>query len=160
MEIRNQGRGIHAREIPGLEKLKSLPSDWYAFTNLELTTGPGQSREIDIVMVIDDRVLLVDLKDWNAKITVGDGRWFHGGRDMGPSPVEKMRGNARKIAETLKAHLRDRARSNPSSPKFSAPFFQGVVIQSGRAPLDDIADNEKPNAFMLTQLEKGHPERL
>ena len=149
MDIKNQGRGIHAREIPGLEKLKSLPSDWYAFTNLELTTGPGQSREIDIVMVVDDRVLLVDLKDWNAKITVGDGRWFHGGRDMGPSPVEKMRGNARKIAETLKAHLRDRTRSNPSSPKFSAPFFQGVVIQSGRAPLDDIADNEKPNAFML-----------
>jgi serine/threonine protein kinase len=149
MDIWNQGRGIHAREIPGLEKLKSLPTDWYAFTNLELTIGPGQSREIDIVMVIDDRVLLVDLKDWNAKITFGDGRWFHGGRDMGPSPVEKMRGNARKVAETLKAHLRDRAQSNPLSPKFSAPFFQGIVIQSGRASLDEIADNEKPNAFML-----------
>jgi hypothetical protein len=60
MEIRNQGRGVHAREIPGLEKFKTLPREWYAFTNLELTTDPGQSREIDIVdivMVIDDRIL-------------------------------------------------------------------------------------------------------
>jgi hypothetical protein len=62
MDIRNQGRGVHEREIPGLEKLKALlPGDWYGFTNLELATGRGQSREIDLVMVIEDCVLLVDL---------------------------------------------------------------------------------------------------
>jgi hypothetical protein len=52
---KESGRGIHVREVPGLEKLKSLPSEGYAFTKLELTIGPGQSREIDIVMMIEDR---------------------------------------------------------------------------------------------------------
>jgi hypothetical protein len=117
MDIKNQGRGVHEREIPGLEKLRALlPREWYGFTNLELATGPGQSREIDLVMVIEDRVLLVDLKDWNGRITAEDGRWFHKGRDMGPSPVEKIRGNARKVAEILKAHLRDRAKASPRGP--------------------------------------------
>jgi hypothetical protein len=123
MDIRNQGRGVHEREIPGLEKLRALlPREWYGFTNLELATGPGQSREIDLVMVIEDRVLLVDLKDWNGRITAEDGRWFHKGRDMGPSPVEKIRGNARKVAEILKAHLRDRAKASPGGPKLYCPL--------------------------------------
>jgi Nuclease-related domain len=149
MEIRNQGRGIHVREIPGLDRFRSLPREWYAFTNLEMTVGPGQSREIDLVMVIEDRILLVDLKDWNGTITSGEGRWYHNGRDMGPSPVGKIRENARKVAEVLKAHLRDRAKSGPSAPKLLTPFFQGVIVQSGRGLLDEIAANEKSNAFML-----------
>ena len=149
MEIRNQGRGIHAREIPGLEKFRSLPRQWYAFTNLEMTIGPGQSREIDLVMVIEDRILLVDLKDWNGLITSDDGRWWHNGRDMGPSPVGKIRENARKVAEVLKAHLKDRARAAASAPKLLCPFFQGIVVQSGRGTLDQIAANEKSSAFTL-----------
>jgi hypothetical protein len=35
MQIANSGRGVHKREIVGLEKLRHLPSNWYAFTNLE-----------------------------------------------------------------------------------------------------------------------------
>ncbi len=149
MEIRNQGRGVHAREIPGLEKLKTLPREWYAFTNLELAIGPGQSREIDLVMVIDDRVLLVDLKDWNGRITSADGRWLQNGRDMGPSPVGKIRENARKVSEVLKAHLRDRAKLSPGGPKLFCPWFQGVVVQTGRGLLDAISANEKSNAFLV-----------
>lgn len=56
-------------------------------------------------MVIEDRVLLVDLKDWNERITSGDGRWYHGDRDMGVSLVEKIRGNARKVVEIFKTHF-------------------------------------------------------
>jgi Nuclease-related domain len=76
MEIRNQGQGVHAREIHGLGKLRHLPKEWYAYTNLEVSVGPGQYREIDAVMVTDDRVLLVDLKDWKQRITCGEGRWY------------------------------------------------------------------------------------
>ncbi|EGP09375.1 hypothetical protein CSIRO_0913 [Bradyrhizobiaceae bacterium SG-6C] len=154
MEIKNQGRGIHAREVHGVEKLSQLPSDWYAFTNLELTIGPGQSREIDLVMITPDRVLLVDLKDWNGAISAGDGRWFHNGRDMGISPVAKIRENTRKIVEILKSHLKDRARQNPNAPKLQAPYFQGVVIQCGRGSLENIAGNEKSSAFQLNDFIK------
>jgi hypothetical protein len=62
MEIRNQGQGVHAREIQGLGQLRHPPREWYAYTNLEVSVGPGQYREIDAAVVTDDRVLLVDLK--------------------------------------------------------------------------------------------------
>lgn len=150
MEIRNQGRGIHAREIPGLAQLRALPDEWYAFTNLELSVGPGQYREIDIVMVIDDRILLVDLKDWNYRITSADGRWFHDDRDMGLSPVAKIRGNAHKVLEAFKAYLREHNEKRVSpAPKLRPPFFQGIVVQAGRSPLTEIAPNERSGAFML-----------
>ncbi|MBY5625925.1 hypothetical protein [Rhizobium leguminosarum] len=50
MQITNCGRGVHAREVKGLEKLKKdLPPNWYAVPNLDLTLGLGESREIDVL---------------------------------------------------------------------------------------------------------------
>jgi hypothetical protein len=68
---------------------------------------------------------------------------------MGPSPVEKIRGNARKVAEILKAHLRDRAKASPGGPKLYCPLFQGLVVQTGRGILNEISENERANALMI-----------
>lgn len=149
MEIRNQGQGVHAREIHGLGQLRHLPERWYAYTNLEVSVGPGQYREIDAVMVTDDRVLLVDLKDWKQRITCGDGRWYHGNLDMG-SPVSKIRFVARKVLEAFRAHLREHNEQRGlDSAKLRAPLIQGIVVQCGPATLDEIVSNEKSSAFML-----------
>jgi hypothetical protein len=149
MDIRNQGQGVHAREIHGLGQLRHLPKEWYAYTNLEVAVGPGQYREIDAVMVIDDRVLLVDLKDWKQRITCGDGRWYHGNLDMG-APVAKIRFVARKVLEAFKAHLREHNEKHlGATAKLRAPLIQGVVVQCGPASLDEIVSNEKSSAFML-----------
>jgi hypothetical protein len=149
MDIRNQGQGVHAREIHGLGQLRLLPAGWYAYTNLDISVGPGQYREIDVVMVTDDRVLLVDLKDWKHRITCGDGRWYHGNLDL-PSPVMKIRFVAHKILEAFKAHLIEHnERHGGGIPKLRPPFIQGVVVQCGPASLDEIVENEKSGAFML-----------
>ncbi|VIO79127.1 AAA domain-containing protein [Bradyrhizobium ivorense] len=149
MDIRNQGQGVHAREIHGLGQLRHLPKEWYAYTNLEVAIGPGQYREIDAVMVIEDRVLLVDLKDWKHRITCGDGRWYHGDLDMG-SPVAKIRFAARKVLEAFRAHLREHnAKHSGATAKLRAPLLQGVVVQCGPASLEEIVNNEKSSAFML-----------
>jgi hypothetical protein len=149
MEIRNQGQGVHAREIHGLGQLRHLPREWYAYTNLEVSVGPGQYREIDAVLVTDDRVLLVDLKDWKHRITCGEGRWYHGNLDMG-SPVAKIRFVAHKVLEAFRAHLREHNENHGGEgAKLRAPLIQGVVVQCGPASLDEIVNNEKSSAFML-----------
>lgn len=68
MQITNCGRGVHVREVKGVGRLKTLPKDWYAFTNLELAAGIGRSRELDVIVVTDHMIFLVDLKDWSGKI--------------------------------------------------------------------------------------------
>jgi hypothetical protein len=90
MQITNCGRGVHSREVKGVGRLKSLPKDWYAFTNLELATGIGRSREFDVIIISDHRIFLVDLKDWSGNIESDAGHWLHNGRDTGTSPVAKI----------------------------------------------------------------------
>ena len=59
MKITNAGRGVHKREIKGIERFRTdLPADWYAFTNLDLVLGVGRAREIDVVIVSDRRIFL------------------------------------------------------------------------------------------------------
>ena len=46
LKITNCGRGPHQREVKGIERLqRELASSWYAYTNLELATSPGEGRE-------------------------------------------------------------------------------------------------------------------
>jgi hypothetical protein len=46
MKITNVGRGIHTREIKGIDRLMNdLPGGWYGFTNLDLVLGAGKARE-------------------------------------------------------------------------------------------------------------------
>jgi serine/threonine protein kinase len=152
MRIRNAGRGIHQREIIGIDKLRTLPGDWYAYTNLELYLSPGETRENDVFAVIDDRILLIDLKDWNGKIEGDQGGWFHNNRSM-PSPVEKVRANARKIGEVLKRYLRERAKTNSSQiAGTGTPFVQGCVVVTGSANLNSIGPNDRPSVFEISDF--------
>lgn len=161
MRITNAGRGIHQREINGTEALKTLPPEWYGFTNLELSLAPGQSREIDAVLVIEDRILLVDWKDWRGRIKSADGRWLQNDRDMGQSPVEKVRANARKLAEVLKRYLQEQAkRRGESGDRVGVPWVQGCVVLTSRPPpvIEDLAENERSSVFLLDDLLRCLPD--
>lgn len=150
MWIRNAGRGIHQREIPGIEKLSTLPSNWYAFTNLELSLGPGQSRENDVFLVIEDRILLVDLKDWGGTIET-DGRWWnHNGRRVEPSPVDKVRSNARKLYEVLRGYLAEMYNTAPS--KVAVPYCQGCVMLTATRDKTAISQNERTSVFLIDEF--------
>ncbi|SPP93035.1 nuclease-related domain-containing protein [Bradyrhizobium vignae] len=117
------------------------------------SSGPGQYREIDAVMVIDDRILLVDLKDWKQRITCDDGRWFHGKLDMG-SPVGKIRSTAHKVLEAFRAHLREYNEKNvDAGPKLRPPMIQGIVIQCGPASLDGLGI---PSFFIVVSQLSGN----
>jgi len=85
MRVTICGRGVHKREVKSIERLKKdLPSDWYAFTNLDLVLGLGKTREVDLVIVSPHRVFLIDIKEWHGKIENKDGRWYQNGEDKGP----------------------------------------------------------------------------
>ena len=101
MKIVNNGRGIHVREVPGLHKLKALPGDWHAFTNLDLSLPSKGIREIDVVLVVEDRIILVDLKDWKGPIVSSGGDWLNGKRNNGRSPVGKIAEIARELHPIL-----------------------------------------------------------
>jgi tRNA A-37 threonylcarbamoyl transferase component Bud32 len=131
------GRGIHRREIAGVGKLKeSLPPKWFGFSNLEIAVGPGKGREIDVVIVAEDRIFLVDLKDWNGVIESDGGHWLQNGNDRGASPVTKIIQNARDVGTLLSADLKKRK-------EFRCPLVQGLVVITGNANWSPVAATEK-----------------
>lgn len=150
MQVTNGGRGVHVREVKGIERLKSLPKDWYAFTNLELATGIGRSRELDVIMVTDHMIFLVDLKDWSGAIESDSGDWLHNGRDTGPSPVAKIHSNVKDVLRLLTTQLRSR----PESKSLPIPKIVGVVVITGKANLSGIAATERSSVFEIDDFLK------
>lgn len=139
MRIINCGNGLHEREVKGIESLSSLPAHWFAYTNLDLATAPGSSREIDVIIVADDRILVVDLKDWFGPVESREGHWFNAGRDHGLSPVAKISANARHVFIQLEAHLKRYSKdARPIVPK-----VQGIVVLTKVTDLSEISETER-----------------
>lgn len=138
--------------------LAGLPNHWYAYTNLDLAIGPGSSREIDVIIVAEDRILVVDLKDWRGPIESRDGHWFNDGHDNGRSPVRKILKNAHEVFLQLQAHLKRHVKGRHVVPK-----VQGVVVLTGSSDLSGIAESELRSVMPIaafTSALKSVPKRI
>lgn len=149
MRIINNGRGIHVREIPGLEKLKALPESWQAFTNLDLSLPGKGMREVDVILVLEDRLLLVDLKDWRGPISSRDGSWFNGEHNNGRSPVGKIAEIARDLSSLLKKFLAGRAKKEGVATSFITPFIDTAVVLTNTRDKSQISDSEVSSVFYI-----------
>jgi len=149
MKISNNGRGIHIREIPGMEKLKALPDHWQAFTNLDISLPGKGMREIDVILVLDDRLLLVDLKDWRGPISSRDGNWFNGSYDNGRSPVGKIAEISRELAPLLKKFLTEQAKKEGLISTLGTPFINTAVVLTNTKDRSQIAGSEVSSVYCI-----------
>jgi len=154
MRVSISGKGIHRREVFGVEKLRELPSDWYAFTNLELIQPGSMPRQVDIVIVLDDRILIADLKDWSGKITSDGDHWFQNDRLVDTSPVKKILENTRILAGLLSGFLsKEAARLSLKFKRWELPLVEGCVILTGqRCDISELPDLEKPRVFPIDEF--------
>lgn len=151
MDVRNCGDGVHPREVGGVERLKAdLPSSWFAFTNLDLVLGASKAREIDMIMVSDNRIFLIDLKDWHGKIEERNGRWIQNGKDKDSSPVQKITSVAREVGTRLSAELKKR----PETRGQAAPLVVGVVVLTAKPDISTIEGLERSKIFYLEEFIK------
>lgn len=149
MKILNRGRGIHEREVPGIERLQAeLPETWRGYTNLELAI-PSGGREIDLIMVIEDRIVAVDLKDWKGTIESSGGGWRHNGRQVGDtSPVSKILNNARELYVRLSRFVQAEAQRR-RLPKMTSPRVQGFVVLTACQDRSGISPTEVDAVFTI-----------
>lgn len=140
-------QGIHVREIKGIETLKEkLPAEWYAFANLEIINPGKVGRQIDGAIVLDDRIILVDIKDWYGKITSDGDTWYQNDRRMEGSPVKKIADNVRIVASLLKTHIK-RLMKNQGEP--SIPLIDSCVLLTGRCSFDGLDEGERSRVFFI-----------
>ena len=143
-------QGIHVREIKGIEALqKQLPPEWYAFANLEMINEGKWGRQIDVAMVLEDRIILADIKDWHGRISSDGDTWYQNERLVERSPVNKIAENSRIVASLLKNHVKKMQRT---SDEPHIPRIDSCVILTGRCTFDGIDERERSRVFEINEF--------
>lgn len=94
--------------MEGLAELRrALPPAWKGFANFIMRQPGrrGQDREIDVVLITADRIILADLKFYRGRIENQGGIWYRGGARLGASPAHKIRELAKILASTIQKEL-------------------------------------------------------
>ncbi|TMO99737.1 nuclease [Pseudoalteromonas sp. S3260] len=95
------GAGLHKSELRAVDKMeKGLQDSWQAYAGIVIADSQG-SMEIDCLIITHDRILIVELKEWNGKITSSNGIWYQNNRNRGKSPYQIKREHAQRIKNLL-----------------------------------------------------------
>ncbi|MDA7517535.1 AAA domain-containing protein [Akkermansiaceae bacterium] len=130
--------GVHSREIKGLAALtKSLPDHWFGYASFEMIGH--DSGEIDLIICAEDRLIAVEIKDWNGTIEDHGRTWITSGRQE-KSPVITIREKAKKLASKLRKFL---------APKYDAPWIDYCVLLTGASKRAPLNEDSKEKTFEL-----------
>lgn len=70
------GAGLHASEVKAIKRMESeLRDSWFCYAGL-MVSDPKGTMEIDALIITHDRVLLVELKEWNGILESEGGYGF------------------------------------------------------------------------------------
>lgn len=118
------------------------PAEWLVLHNVEIPV-PGETFEIDVIVVTAHAVYAIDVKGTRGRIEVAGSRWLPEGRQSFHSPLAKLKSHARAIKGLLQKHdarLRD---------VYVCPL---VVLTAPGATLVDPMERDAPNVVTTRQL--------
>lgn len=135
--------GIMPREIKGVDALaQAFPPEWLLYVALNCYPRNQDPMEIDALVVIEDQILLLEIKDWNHKLTHQNDRWFVGGQSRGRSAVAQVAEKARKLKSVLGAEI----------PKIKGSLWiEPRVVLTGHATREHLHQSEKPYVWTLAE---------
>src|SRR5439155_27115826 len=100
--------GIHTSEKAALEQMRQVfntsqfSQKWHGFAAFMMMDRVLRDREIDLILLTHDRLLLVELKNWkHGKITLMNDHWLLAGNEMGRSPVTVAADRGKILASKL-----------------------------------------------------------
>ncbi|HFJ4328374.1 TPA: AAA domain-containing protein [Serratia liquefaciens] len=159
------GAGLHASELRAISKMEQqFQSSWHGFAGLVASDAQGP-MEIDCLIITHDRLLLVELKEWNGIIEYDNGMWIQNGQNRGKSPFAIKREHALRLQKlldrelshnlgywlTVEAHVVLCGNATPENlPLIERPFVHSLdEFLSIRAPekYDTLVANKKLAGF-------------
>lgn len=138
------GAGLHKSELRAVDKMeKNLQDSWQAYAGIVIADSQG-SMEIDCLIITHDRVLVVELKEWNGTITSTNGIWYQNGRNRGKSPYQIKREHAQRIRNLLNNEL--------DSFLGYGLHVETHVVLCGTATADNLPASEKEFIHSLDEF--------
>jgi len=132
--------GIHRREIPGIGALsQAYPPQWLLYASLQCFPRGELPIEMDAMVVMDDRILILEIKDFNGRLTHNGDQWVLNRRRF-RSPVQGLAMKARKVKSLLQNNI----------PGF--PYLVDFrVVLTGSATKQNLAAAEQPSVWSLQE---------
>lgn len=141
--------GIQETEKYAVDRISNeFPREWRAYASLELVEKGRLGREIDLVIITHDRVLIVELKRWNGQIKSENGYWYlkRPRKDdydrIDTSPVKKNNDKAKILKGILERTIKDGHNV----------FVDSRVVLCGNSPSPILAADEKPFVLQLEEF--------
>lgn len=133
--------GIQHREVKGVEALaKHFPINWLMYASLNAFPKNSAPIEIDLFVVMDDRIVLLELKDWNGPLTTKGDMWVHAGKRL-RSPVVLGNEKARKIKGIITNQI----------PSLRGVYVDSKVVLTASTTRDNLSDDEKGHVLTLEE---------
>lgn len=135
MKIKILGaNGLHASEIRAVSKMETFRDSWYGYAGLLVVDDQG-SMDIDVLIITHDRLLLVELKEWNGDLEDISGQWYINGSSRGKSPYATKRVHAIRLGKLLEKELKHKLGY--------CPFVEAHVVLCGNSTPEKISNKEK-----------------
>lgn len=134
--------GIQRREVVGVQALADVfPSNWLMYVSLTAFPKYSSPIEIDVFLVMDDRIALLELKDWNGTLTHKGDVWLLNGAYKGRSPVVLANEKAKKIKGILKDQI----------PRLAHTYVDSRIVLTASATNEHLLEHEKPYVLSLAE---------
>lgn len=129
------------REIKGIQALSnSFPAEWLFYVSLNCYPRNQDPMEIDAVVVTDTVVLLLEIKDWNGKLTAQQDRWYINGRSS-RSPVILSEEKAKKLKAVIRSE----------NVLVGSYYIEARVVLTGTANKTALPQHELPYVLSLAE---------
>lgn len=120
---------------------KRLPAQWVGYAGFQLVVPNSNPLDIDLLILTDNRILVVELKNWYGEISSSSGQWLHNGK-VHRSPVDVTTDKVRKLLSSLKAAL---------SGAY-LPYIEPLVVLCNPKVTANLEEREKQYVMTLSEF--------
>lgn len=133
---------------------KYLPDSWKAYSSLEMIGRQSRDFEADLILITDDRIIVVELKNYKGKLFSVDGKWVQQYEDGYQENRKNGVHQARRAAQILSSKLDEKFIG-----KFR-PWVDYCVVLCGSATQSDLPNDEQEYVFTLEQFKEIGDEKI
>ncbi|OYT85820.1 MAG: hypothetical protein CFE50_00235 [Pseudomonas sp. PGPPP4] len=157
MKIIVRGQGLHGSETKAVARMEAeLRDSWHAYASVLVTDSQG-SMEFDLLIVTHDRLLVVELKNWNGELTSYNGNWYVNGKRRSKSPYHTKRDQALRLLKIIQTELQHKLGFYPS--------VEAHVVMCGTSKPATLQPNDRLfvhtlDEFMTIRGEAGYAKLI
>ena len=148
-------QGINGFELKANEVLSEhLPDSWIGYSSLEMLGRQGKDFEADLIIVTHDRIIVVELKNYQGKIYSKGNQWIQEYSDGRQESRISAVSQASRAAKILKSRLKQKLGNK------YVPYVDKRVVLCGSADASHLPDEERECVFTLDEFKHIGDEKI